>query len=261
MNKFYTLSYSAGFLRSNKFEEKEDAILLGSERAKLTGIPVKVFEYEDKESKTILVCNPDGSVHKPEGDRNRPFETGFDAGKDVASQSHLVLASYEDKRVTNFHLRAKFPETKLKELETTAGIAIGLYDDQFLIAYDQSPKAIAAVEDYLAKAGIEIDRVTYPHYKKKTESPIVVEAAAFKMPERGLPKIKPVILSFGTGSKVRQWICEADTFLDSKTKKPRYLVKVNEVAVGSTTSYRTAVKLMNQEAHDALERYLKNTFK
>jgi hypothetical protein len=162
MAKFYTLSHAAGLIRSNKFHDKADAVCVGSFRAEATAFPVKIFEHDAGDRVCVLVCNPDGSVEKPKAMGHAPVDLSNSHDSQVPNESgaHILFASYQDKPLTTFYLKAELSEQQAAGLEKESGVELGLYDPQTLHAYTDDSDKLKILEAKLCEAKIEVQSIS-----------------------------------------------------------------------------------------------------
>lgn len=260
MPKFYTLSYAAGLIRTNKFSEKSDAICIGTFRAQELKYPVKIFEHDEEANKAcVLICNPDGSVEKPKGAGYDIVDLGNQSGLSNHSQAHVLLSSYEDEsKLTTFYLKNAASEAQIKQIESAVGIDLGLYDEQTVHAYTDDSSKIKAIEEKLSEAGLEIDSYAEASLGKHGAMGSLILAArkghkmarANRMPELRVRSSN----RFGGGFKFHGY-CEMQEA--GGKKAPTVAVYCDGVKVGEVKSEREAAKLISDEAHRAFSKFLK----
>ena len=262
MSTYYTLHNAAGLIRTNKFLEKADAICVGTFRAEFLQWPIKILEHtEPGDGKCILVCNPDGSVEEPQGAGYKTADLGNAAsGLKNSSEAYILLSSFDDSPITTFYLKTDLTESTVGEIEKTLGVDLGLYDPRTLHAYTEEPSHIKALEEKLAEASVEIDRVVDPTFKKvaqQTQAALVeaarkghVEARKERLPELS------VRASMKYGGKLRfQGHCEMVPAKDNKP--PKIKVFIDGSPAGEVKSDREAAKIIADHAEKEFKKFLK----
>lgn len=261
MQTFYTLSNAAGLIRSNKFIDKADAICVASTRAEQLGLPVKILEHSEEPGnyKTVLVCNPDGSVCKPEGVGYEIVENDHDSGVKNLDKASILLSSYDDKPVRTFYLKNELSESMMGQLEKDLGVEMGLYDPQTLHAYTEDSNKIKAIETKLAEASIEVDRVTEHMVKKhRAEAVQAARQAQMKVRSARLPEMSCRASSrLGGGFKFNAH-CE---ILEANVgKKQRIAVFVNGHQEAEARDEHEAEQIISDAAKTAFSKFLKKEF-
>jgi hypothetical protein len=262
MAKFYTLSHAAGLVRSNKFHDKADAVCVGSFRAESTSYPVKIFEHDDAgDRKCVLVCNPDGSVEKPKAMGHKPIDTSgsHEGGVPNESGAHILFASYQDKPLTTFYLKAEVSEQAARAIEQSCGVELGLYDPQTLHAYTDSSDKLKEIESKLSEAKIEIDRISDASIGNVTTASVEQVMAARKAHQAArdsrMPELKVrATVKFGSAFK---FSAHCEMVKQSGDKSPRVAVYVDGTKIGEAKNEREAGNMMAEEAERALGKFLK----
>ena len=261
MAKFYTLSYAAGLIRTNKFNEKSDAICIATFRAQELKYPVKIYEHDEEHNKVcVLVCNPDGSAEKPKGAGYDLVDLGNNSGFENASQSHILLSSYdsEESKLTTFFLKNAATESQIQQIESAVGVDIGLYDEHTIHAYTDDSSKIKLIEDKLCESGLEIDSYAEASLGKHKALNSLITAArkghkmarANRMPELRVRSSN----KFGGGFKFHGY-CE---MLEPEGKKPPMIaVYCDGAKVGEVKSDRDAARVISDEANKAFSKFLK----
>ena len=260
MSKFYTLSYAAGLIRTNKFNEKSDAICVATFRAQDLKYPIKIYEHDEEMNREcVLICNPDGSVEKPKGAGLVLVDLGNSSGFENKNQAHILLSNYEDEtKLTTFFLKTAVSEAQVQGIESSTGVDIGMYDEHTLHAYTDDSSKIKAIEDKLCEAGLEIDSYAEASLGKHKALGSLVTAArkghkmarANRMPELRVRSNN----KFGGGFKFHGY-CEMK---ESDGKKPPMIaVYCDGSKVGEVKSERDAARLISESAEKAFSKFLK----
>jgi hypothetical protein len=274
MAKFYTLSNAAGLIRSNKFNDKADAICVGSFRADYLNLPIKIWEhdtiasYQDEKTKCVFVCNPDGTVEKPEGVGYEMTDLGnSSSGLLNKNGAHILLSNYEDHPLMTFYLRKQgLSEAQVASMEKELGVELGLYDPQTLHAYTSEAKKIRDIEAKLAEAGVEVDRMSEASFQRAAETIDDITSAVVTAARKGhkmarasqLPELSLRGSNKFGGSLKFKAHCEMENG-DGK-KAPKIKVYVNGSQVGEVKSDREASKLIADEAESAVKKFLRKEF-
>ena len=262
MQTFYTLSNAAGLIRSNKFLDKADAICVASTRAEQLALPIKILEHTEEPGnyKTVLVCNPDGSVCKPEGVGYEIVENDHDMGVKNLDKASILLSSYDDKPVRTFYLKKEMPEAMLGQFEKDLGIQMGLYDAQTLHAYTEDSDKIKALESKLAEASIEVDRVTEHTVKKhRAEAVLAARRAQMKARASRLPEMSCRASSKQGGGFKFNAYCEM-VEASEKQKASRIVVFVNGHKEAEAKDEHEAEQIISDAAEKAFSKFLKKEF-
>lgn len=261
MQTFYTLSNAAGLIRSNKFLDKADAICVASTRAEQLNLPVKIYEHKEHPAnhEVILVCNPDGSVNKPEGAFYEMVENDHDSGVKNFDKASVLLSSYETAPVRTFYLKNELSENLLSQLEKEVGVPLGLHDSQTFHAYTEDAAKVKDLETKLAEASIEVDRVTESVFKKhRSQAVLAARKAQLKARAARLPELTCRVSSkLGGGLKFNAH-CE---LLEGEGKKaPIIAVYVNGKKEAEVKSPQEAQQIIADAAEDAFSKFLKKEF-
>ena len=260
MTKFYTLSNAAGLIRTNKFNDKSDAICIGTFRAQELQYPIKIFEHDEEMNREcVLVCNPDGSVGKPKGAGYDLVDLGNQSGLTNMDQGHILMSSYDEgSQLTTFHLKNSATESQIQQIESKVGVDLGFYDEHTIHAYTDDSTKIKAIEDQFADAGLEIDSCAEAKLGKHKAVASIITAArkghkmarAARMPELRVRSSK----KFGGGFKFHGY-CEMK---EGDGKKPPMLsVYGDGTKIGEVKSERDAARLISEEAQKSFAKFLK----
>jgi hypothetical protein len=259
MKPFYTLSNSAGLIRSNKFIDQADAICVGTFRAESLNVPVKILEHKERgDGIPVLICMPDGSVQPPVN--AKVMDSGHGGGSLNASESFMLLSAYDEMPITTFYLKSELSESLAGEMEKEFGIELGLYDPRTLHAYTEDSDKLKKLESKLAEASVEVERVKDSKIRReKLEATTeLVEAArkGHKMARAArLPEMSVRASSrFGSGLRV-QCHCEMEDGSDKKA--PRIKVYADGQQIGEVKSEREAAQVMSDFAERAFSKFLK----
>lgn len=260
MKPFYTLSHAAGLIRSNKFLDKADAICVGSFRAQYLDFPVKIFEHDEEgERKTLLVCNPDGSVEKPQALAHETIDYGqMHNSFRNSDQAHVVFASYGDKPRTTYYLKSALAETKVKEIETKAGCELGLFDNTVVHAYTDDAGQLKLVEEGLSEAGVEIEKVrenSSEAVAASLETVVAARKAHQAARQSNFPEMR--IRANLRGGNSFRFTAHCELVPGDGTRSPYVVVYADGRKVGEAKSERDAASVIRQEAERAFSRYLK----
>lgn len=262
MQIFYTLSNSAGLVRSNKFLDKADAICVGSYRAEALNVPVKILEHAERgDGIPVLVCMPDGSVKPPVGSGMKTVDLGnASSGALNSSESYMLLSSYDELPLTTFYLKSELSETLASEMEKEFGVELGLYDPRTLHAYTEDADKIKKLESKLAEASVEVEQVKDSKVKKERlqASTELVEAArkghkmarAARMPEMAVR----ASLRSGSGLRIQ---CHCELAEGTVASSPKIKVYADGRMIGEVKDERQASALMSEYAHRAFSKFLK----
>lgn len=268
MKTFYTLSSAAGLICTNKFLQKADAIAIGSMRAEMRGLPVKVFEHKEHPAnkKCILVCNVDGSVEKPKGKGYEVVEQDHHAGVPNNDNAHVLLSAsaksggdddleIPKRSIANIYLKSSVPENVISKIENELGIWMGLYDDRILQVYSPDARKLKQVETKLSEASVEVSRIT--HHTIKASTPITSSSrkAAQKARAAGLPEFS-CRASVGAG-KALKVNCHCEMFEGDESKSPTIVVYGDGQKLGEVKSEREANRLMADYAERMFGKFLK----
>jgi len=262
MQKFYTLSNTAGLIRSNKFNDKADAVCVGTYRAEMLNLPVKVFEHdESKEMTCVLVCMPDGSAAPPQGEGYKTAELGnSSSGSTNESQAYVLLSAYDEKPITTFYLKSAVSEALASQMEKEFDVEIGLYDEQTLHAYTEDSGKIRKIESKLAESSIEISRLkdSVVRREKVQAATELVEAArkAHKMARASQMPEMSVRASSRFGSALRM-NCHCEVIPGNDKKSPVVAVYADGQRLGEAKDARGAARLMSEHATREFSKYLK----
>lgn len=262
MKTFYTLSSTAGLIRSNKFIEKADAIAIGSFRAEQRQMPIKVYEHKDSPAnkKCILVCNVDGSVEKPEGSGYKLVEADHDAMVPNVDSAHVLLASTQDKKsMTALYLKSSVDEYTIAQLEHELGVSMGLYDDRVLHCYTDATDILSKIEAKLAEASVQIDRMTKHQVRASTDATKVESSArkaALRARAANMPEIsaRAYARAGGRGTKI---YCCCELFDGTPGQAPRIVVFGDGMRIAEVKSDREAARAMADYAERAFGKFLK----
>lgn len=262
MEIFYTLSNSAGMIRSNKFIDKGDAICVGTFRAEQLNVPVKILEHAERgDGIPVLVCMPDGSVKPPVGSGMKIVDLGnASSGALNSSEAFMLLSSYDEMPLTTFYLKSELSETLAGDMEKEFGVELGLYDPRTLHAYTEDADKIRKLESKLAEASIEVEQVKDSKLRKEKlqASTELVEAArkghkmarAARMPEMAVR----ASLRNGSGLRIQ---CHCELAEGSAETSPKIKVYADGRMIGEVKDERSASALMADYAQRAFSKFVK----
>lgn len=259
MNTFYTLSASAGLIRSNRFDDQADAICVGTFRAESLKLPVKILEHKERgDGIPVLICMPDGSVCPPMNDK--VTDVGHGGGSLNESESYQLLSAYDEMPITTFYLKSDLSETLAGEMEKEFGIELGLYDPKTLHAYTEDSDTLKKLEGKLAEASVEIERVKDSKIRReKLEAAAdLVEAArkghkmarAARMPEMS-------VRASSRHGKALRVQCHCEMVDGSDKKGPRIKVYADGQPIGEVKNEHEASQIMADYAERAFSKFLK----
>jgi hypothetical protein len=256
MSKYYVLSNAAGLIRTNKFQDKEDAICVASYRAEQTGFPIKIYEMDTEVvgvRACVLVCNPDGSSGRPEAAENEIQTGGHEVTFKNDSQAHMLLSAYRYIPVTTLHLVQEADERVVTEIEAKTGVDVGLFDAHTLHAYTEVPAKIKEIEAFLGEKKISISRVV-----EAAADTVGVVTAARKAHQAArsmrLPELSARASSrFGGDFKFKSH-CE---WIEREGKSPKIAVYVDGQKAGEASSEREAAGIIQDEAERQFKRFIK----
>ena len=264
MAKFYTLHNAAGLIRSNKFEEKADALIMGSYRAEFLNFPIKIYEHDEGEKTCILVCNPDGSVEKPQGFGVEIQDLGnATSGVPNRESAHILLAAFDEMPITTFRLNSPITEAQVADLEKSTGCDIGLVSEDSFNAYSQEPKVVQSIEAKLAEWGLELDRVMEASVKKNkaeaaTEAGEIITAARkghLQARASRLPELRvKASMKFGGGHR---FVAHCEMAPGNGKKAPVIAVYVDGSKVGEAKDDRGASRLISEHAEKSFAKFLR----
>jgi len=261
MKPFFRLGSEAGMIRSNTFETKEDAILMGTYRAYARGIPMRIYFHDDEtpsDGNLLLVCNVDGSVEKPEGLGRNPVDLGNQSGFRNLDEANVVFASYGNQPLTTYYLKDDASESIVSEIEKATGVEMGLYDPETIHCYTDDANKLKQIEDKLSEAGVEIDRyaqATLASTGAVSEIVTAARKAQTKARESRLPEFSVRSSSrFGGGFKYKAH-CELQAATGKKP--PMIHVYGDGEKIGEVKNDREAARLMGDHAQRAFAKYLR----
>jgi hypothetical protein len=260
MQKFYTISFAAGLIRSNKFMDKADAVCVASNRAEQLGLPVKIYEHKDEPANRVcvLICNPDGTAKKPEGAGYEVVETDHNSGARNNDQAHILLSSYDEQPITTVHLKKDISESLAAQMEKDLGVDIGLYDPQTLHVYSQDSDKIKALEAKLSESSLEVDRITEHMVKRnRTQAEAVTSARKAQLKARSsqLPELSArASMRNGGGFKFNAH-CEMHDGTDKAS--PKIAVYIDGSKVQEVKSKHEAAEIISEEAVKAFNKFIK----
>lgn len=262
METFYTLSSAAGMVRSNKFNDKADAICVATFRAEHLALPIKIYEHKELgEGLCVLVAMPDGSVEEPEGAGYKTFDVGnASSGATNSSEAYMLLSAYDEMPITTFYLKSDLSESLASEIEKALEVEMGLYDPKTLHAYTEDVDKIRSIESKLAEASVEVETVRDSRVQKqKLEAAAdLVEAArkghqmarASRMPELTVKAAS----KFGRDLKVN---CYCEVVEGSNKSSPKIRVMADGTMLGEVKNEREASQLISDYAESSFAKYLK----
>lgn len=264
MQPFYRLHSSAGLVRSNKFQDKADAICVATYRAESLNLPVKIYEHtepSDSQGTCVLVCMPDGSAKAPVGAAKEMVDLGnASSGARNSDESYMLLSAYDELPITTFYLKSDLSESLAQSIEKEFGIELGLYDPKTLHAYTEDSEQIKKLESKLAEASVEVERVKDSKVRKErleATSELVTAARkghqmarAARMPEMSVR----ASLKFGSGLRVQ---CHCELIEASGKNPPKIKVYADGRMVGEVKSEREAAAVMSEYAERAFQKFLK----
>lgn len=268
MQTYYTLSHAAGLIRNNKFDDKADAICVGTFRAETLALPVKIYEHKlDKETdqmeaKCVLVCMPDGSAKAPEGQGMETVNQNANdtSGSRNMDESYMLLSNYEEMPITTYYLKSELSEAQAKTLEQDLGVELGLYDSKTLHAYTEDSAQLRNLESKLAEASVEIESVKDAKVKKeKLEAATELVEAARKghlmARSQRLPEFSVrASLKFGGGVRIQ---CHCEMVEGSDKSSPKIKVYADGRQIGEVKSEREASALMADYAQRTFAKFIK----
>jgi hypothetical protein len=267
MVKFYTLSSSAGLIRTNKFAEKKDAICVGSYRAEFLNLPVKIFAHDEAgDQECILVCNPDGSAEKPQGLGSEPQDLG-NASMGVSNReaAHILLAAFDEEPVTTFRLRSSISESQVQALEKAAECDIGMVSAETFNAFTQDPKKVHQIETQLAAWSLELDDIVDASLKRNKAHAAAEAVETITAARKGhlaarasrLPELRVRASSrFGNDHKFMAH-CEMGAAKEKDKKAPAIHVHVDGVKVGEAKDEIGAKKMIAEHAEKSFSKFLR----
>jgi hypothetical protein len=271
MAKFYTLHSAAGLIRSNKFDDKGDAICMGSFRAEYLNFPVKIYEHtEDLEQTCILVCNVDGSVEKPKGMGSEVQDLGNLAGVPNRQAANILLSAFDEEPLTSFRLKGNISESQVADLEKAVGCDIGMVTENSFNAFTQDPKKVHQIETKLSEWSLELDDVMEASLKRnkthaaieaseviEQEAEIVTAARKAHLAARAnrLPELRVrASMKFGGGHK---FVAHCETMDAQGKKAPRIAVHVDGSKVGEAKDEREASRIIADHAERSFSKFIK----
>ena len=266
MSKFYTLHSAAGLIRSNKFNEKADALCVGSFRAEYLNFPIKIYEHDncaDIDKVCVLVCNPDGSVEKPKSLGKTIQDLGNTEGVPNRESAHILLAAFDEQEITTFSLKGAITESQVAELEKAVNCDIGMVADDSFNLYSQDPKTIHEVESKLSEWGLELGKVAEASIKKnKAEAAaeageVITAARKGHMQARAsrLPELRvKASMKFGGGHR---FVAHCEMAPGDGKKSPAIAVFVDGCKVGEAKDDRSASRLISDHAEKAFAKFLR----
>ncbi len=259
MKPFYTLSQTAGLIRSNKFTEKVDAITIASHRAQVRAMPIKIYEHKDSpaDKKCILIANVDGSVEKPKGYGDRIVEPGHNSTARNLDQAHLLMASTA-KAFTTIYLKNQISEYQVANIEHLVQCAIGLYDNRVLHVHSEDSAMIKKIEAELTTAKIEIDRTSKHVIEAGVagKEPVMSSArrAAARAKAASLPELSTrASVRAGRNHKIQ---CACELYENGK-EAPVIAVFADGKKIAEVRSDVEAARAMSQYATSAFGKFLK----
>ena len=266
MSKFYTLHNAAGLIRSNKFNDKADALCVGSFRAEYLNFPIKIYEHDnctDIDKVCVLVCNPDGSVEKPKSLGKSMQDLGNLAGVPNRESAHILLAAFDEEPITTFKLRSNITEAQISELEKSVGCDIGMVSDDSFNAYTQEPKAIQAIESKLSEWALELDGVMEASVKKNKAEAAMEAGELITAARKGhlqarasrLPELRVrASVQFGGGHR---FTAHCEMAKGEGKKSPTISVFVDGSKVGEAKDDRGAARLISDHAEKSFAKFLR----
>jgi len=273
--KFYTLHNAAGLIRTNKFNDKKDAICIGTFRAEFLNLPIKIYEHDGEgNQECVLVCNLDGSVEKPQALGREMNDLGNAAGVDNRKQANLLLAAFDEQPITTFRLKGNsISETQFNELEKSTGCDIGMVSSESFNAFTQEPKVIHQIETKLSEWGLELDDILETELKRNkthaaleatepsasVEGEVVTSARKAQLAARSkrLPEFRCRAASKFGGRHTLIAHCEMGPEDKEGKKSPKIHVHVNGSKVGEVTDERQASRLIAEHAEKEYSKYLR----
>lgn len=260
MKPFYTVSFAAGLIRSNKFMDKADAICVASNRAEQLGYPIKIYEHKDDPANRtcVLVCNPDGSAKKPEGAGYEVVENDHSSGARNNDQAHILLSSYDEQPLTTFHLKKEMSESLAAQMEKDLGVDVGLYDPMTLHVYSQDTDKIKACEAKLAESALEVDRMTEHTVKRnRTTAQAVTAARQAQLKARAslLPELS--VRSSVRNGKGFSFKGHCEQHDGTEKAPPKIAVYIDGAKVREVKSKHEAAEIIKDEAIKAFGKYIK----